>query len=89
MIAPRVYQDLPDEQRIVITGIGLTAPNGNSLTEFRENLLEGRSGVEPYEIRYVGKTMAGVCHFEPTKYQSRRDLRRGTRAGSRRTANPR
>lgn len=82
MIAPRVYQDLPDEQRIVITGIGLTSPNGNSLSEFRESLLAGRSGVEPYEIRYVGKTLAGVCHFEATKYQARRDLRRGTRAGS-------
>ena len=72
----------PDYQRIVITGIGLTAPNGNSLGEFRQNLLEGRSGVEPYEIRYVGKTVAGVCKFEETRYQSKKDRRRGTRAGS-------
>ena len=34
-----------DHQRIVITGIGLTAPNGNTLPEFREALLAGRSGV--------------------------------------------
>ncbi len=31
----------PDEQRIVITGVGLTAPNGNSLPEFRQALLGG------------------------------------------------
>jgi 3-oxoacyl-[acyl-carrier-protein] synthase II len=72
----------PDFQRIVITGVGLAAPNGNSLDEYRENLLNGRSGVEPYEIRYVGKTVAGVCKFEETRYQSKKDRRRGTRAGS-------
>lgn len=73
---------LPDSQRIVITGIGLTAPNGNDLASYRSNLLEGRSGVQPYEIRYVGKTFAGICDFDVRKYQSRKDLRRGTRAGS-------
>ena len=68
--------------RIVITGVGLTAPNGNSLREFRDSLLERRSGVTPYEIRYVGRTLAGVCRFDETKYQKKKDLRRGTRAGS-------
>lgn len=68
--------------RIVITGIGLTAPNGNSLAEYRAALLEGRSGVRDYEIRYVGKTLAGVCDFDECKYQKRRNVRRGTRAGS-------
>ncbi len=82
MTASKVHQDLPDDQRVVITGIGLTSPNGNTLAEFRESLLAGRSGVQPYEIRYVGKTLAGICDFEATKYQSRKDLRRGTRAGS-------
>ena len=51
----------PDNQRIVITGIGLTSPNGNNLAEFRSALLAGRSGVTPYDIRYVGPTLAGVC----------------------------
>ncbi|MDP6444575.1 MAG: beta-ketoacyl-[acyl-carrier-protein] synthase family protein [Pirellulaceae bacterium] len=73
---------LPDEQRIVITGIGLTAPNGHSLAELRESVLAGRSGVRDYEIRYVGKTLAGVCDFDDRRYQTRKDLRRGTRAGS-------
>ena len=81
MIAGSTPQ-LPPQPRIVITGIGLTAPNGNDLASYRESLLAGRSGVSPYEIRYFGKTLAGVCNFDVSKYQSRKDARRGTRAGS-------
>jgi 3-oxoacyl-[acyl-carrier-protein] synthase II len=68
--------------RIVITGIGLTAPNGNNLLDYRKNLLDGVSGVQDYEIRYVGKTLAGICDFDALKHQNRREIRRGTRAGS-------
>ncbi len=77
MIAP-----LPDAQRIVITGIGLTAPGANDLRAFREALLAGRSGVRKYEIRYVGETLAGVCDFDEFRHQGRKERRRGTRAGS-------
>ncbi len=76
----RVHGRLP--ARIVITGIGLTSPNGNDLATYREALLQGRSGVQPYEIRYFGKTHAGICDFDACRYQNRRDVRRGTRAGS-------
>ena len=72
----------PDHDRIVITGMGLTAPNGNSLSEYRQNLLDGRSGVVEYETRYFGKTVAGVCDFDELRYQRRKEVRRGTRAGS-------
>ena len=75
-------QKLSASQRIVITGVGLTAPNGNSLAEYRAALLAGKSGVSNYEIRYVGKTLAGVCTYDALRYQSKKDLRRGTRAGS-------
>jgi 3-oxoacyl-[acyl-carrier-protein] synthase II len=68
--------------RIVITGIGLTAPNGNSLSAFRQNLLNGVGGVRKFDVRYMGECLAGVCDFEPTKYQRRKELRVGTRAGS-------
>ena len=73
---------LSEQQRIVITGIGLAAPNGNNLAEYRESLLEGRSGVVPYTIRYFGDTVAGVCHFDAFRHQTRKEVRRGTRAGS-------
>ena len=71
--------DLP---RVVITGVGLTSPNGDDLVTYRENLLSGVSGVEPYEIRHFGETLAGVCHFDQLRHQKRKVLRRGTRAGS-------
>src|SRR4026208_791834 len=74
-------QNLPANQRIVITGVGLTAPNGNNLGESRGAVLAGKSGVTDYEIRYVGKTLAGVCTFDALRYQSKKDLRRGKRAG--------
>ena len=68
--------------RIVITGVGLTAPNGNSLAEFRSHLLNGVAGVEWIEVRYMGRLPAGVCHFDPLRYQKKKELRVGTRAGS-------
>lgn len=70
------------QDRIVITGVGLTAPNGNSLSEFRANLLEGRSGVGVMETRYMGKVLAGMCRYDELRYQKRKEIRRGTRAGS-------
>jgi 3-oxoacyl-[acyl-carrier-protein] synthase II len=82
MISSSLPDRLPDNQRIVITGIGLTAPNGNSLTELRESLLAGRSGVRQYDIRYFGRTVAGKCDFDVGRHQARKELRRGTRAGS-------
>jgi 3-oxoacyl-[acyl-carrier-protein] synthase II len=81
MIATTGPSRLPDNQRVVITGVGLTAPNGNSLPELRDSLLQGRSGVREYEIRYFGKTLAGICDFDALRYQARKEIRRGTRAG--------
>lgn len=68
--------------RIVITGIGLTAPNGNSLAEFRANLLAGVSGIKTTEVRYMGQWPAGLCNYDPFKHQKKKDVRIGTRAGS-------
>ena len=70
------------KSRIVITGVGLTSPNGNTLEEYRKNLLAGVAGVQIIDMRYMGKVPAGVCNFEPKKYQTRKELRVGTRAGS-------
>lgn len=73
---------LRDRNRIVITGVGLTAPNGDSLPEFRASLLAGKSGVTRFETRYMGEVLAGVCRFDELRYQKRKEVRRGTRAGS-------
>ncbi len=70
------------QKRIVITGVGLTAPNGNCLETYRQQLLDGVSGVQTIEMRYMGPVPAGVCDFDAKKYQTRKELRVGTRAGS-------
>jgi len=69
------------QERIVITGIGLTSPLGNDLESFRSKLLKGESGVTTFPVRNMGDLPAGVCNFEQTKYQKRKEVRVGTRAG--------
>ncbi|MCO6437922.1 MAG: beta-ketoacyl-[acyl-carrier-protein] synthase family protein [Phycisphaerae bacterium] len=71
-----------DAERIVITGIGLAAPNGDSPEAYRRNLLGGVSGVTTIETRFMGKVHAGVCDFDERKHQDRKERRRGTRAGA-------
>jgi 3-oxoacyl-[acyl-carrier-protein] synthase II len=68
--------------RIVITGVGLTSPIGDNLADMRENLLAGRGHVERIDMRYMGKVLAGVCKYDPLKYQKKKEVRIGTRAGS-------
>ena len=68
--------------RIVLTGIGLTCPLGNDLPTYREALLNGKSGVSLFPVRNMGEQPAGVCDFDQTKYQKRKEIRVGTRAGS-------
>ena len=77
-----MVSEMNNERRVVITGIGLVAPNGNSLEEFRQNLLAGKSGIGKIETHYMGEVIAGACNFDPLKYKRKKELRRGTRAGS-------
>jgi 3-oxoacyl-[acyl-carrier-protein] synthase II len=73
---------MSDAERIVITGVGLTSPNGATLETLREHLLTGVSGVGVIETRFMGQVLAGECEFDEFRYLSRRERRRGTRAGS-------
>lgn len=70
------------EERIVITGVGLTAPNANNLIDFRQALLNGMPNIQYIDMRYMGTVPAGVCNFDPLIYQNKKDLRNCTRAGS-------
>ena len=71
-----------DAQRIVLTGCGLTSPLGDDLATLRAGLLKGEARIENIDMRYMGRVHAGVCHFDAGKWQRRRELRNGTRAGS-------
>lgn len=74
-------QDLPLSQRIVITGVGLAAPNASNLKEYREKLLAGVSEICNHDLRYMGSAPAGICRFDETKYRKKKENKRGTRAG--------
>lgn len=74
-------KNLPENQRIVITGIGLVAPNAASLVEFRQKLLAGASGITSLDLRYMGSAPAGICTFDETRYRKKKENKRGTRAG--------
>jgi 3-oxoacyl-[acyl-carrier-protein] synthase II len=68
--------------RIAITGVGLASPNASSLADYRAALLSGKSGVRPWTVPVFGDTLAGICDFDALKHQSKKEVRRGTRAGS-------
>jgi 3-oxoacyl-[acyl-carrier-protein] synthase II len=69
-----------NERRIVITGLGVISPLGNSVAEFWRNLLEGNSGIgpitrfdpAPYKCRIGGE----VHDFDITRYLSAKEARR-------------
>lgn len=67
--------------RIVITGVGLAAPNASNLTEFREKLVRGVSEIQEVDLRYFGKAPAGICTFPETLYRKKKENKKGTRAG--------
>lgn len=68
-------------RRIVITGIGLSAPNGSNLRQYRDKLINGVSEIQEIELRYFGKAPAGICSFQETLYRKKKENKKGTRAG--------
>ena len=52
--------------RIVITGVGLAAPNADNLKTYREKLLAGTSEITELDLRYFGPAPAGLCDFPET-----------------------
>ena len=68
-------------RRIVITGVGLTAPNASNIGEYREKLINGVSEIQEVDLRYFGKAPAGICSFPETLYRKKKENKKGTRAG--------
>jgi 3-oxoacyl-[acyl-carrier-protein] synthase II len=70
-----------DCKRIVITGVGLAAPNADNLKDYRQKLLNGESNIQRVNLRYFGDAPAGLCTFPETKYRKKKENKKGTRAG--------
>jgi len=76
---PRSNRDI-EFQRVVITGMGVLTPIGNTVGEYWGNLIAGRSGVEritKFDPGDFSSQIAGeVKGFQPLDYMDRKDARR-------------
>jgi 3-oxoacyl-[acyl-carrier-protein] synthase II len=67
-------------RRVVVTGLGIVSPVGNSVEEAWQNILAGRSGIgsitkfdtTTFPVRFAGE----VKNFDVTQYISAKDARR-------------
>ncbi len=69
--------------RVVVTGMGAMTPLGESVTEFWDGLVVGRSGIGPMMLAdptdYPCRVSGEVSGFDPDRYIDRRESRRMSR----------
>lgn len=69
--------------RVVITGMGILAPNGNSVAEFWANTLAGKSAITPvtrFDASSFSSRVAGeVKNFDPRDFMEAKEARRMAR----------
>lgn len=67
-------------QRVVITGMGVIAPNGNGYENFVNNSLAGKIGIKKiskFDASETGITVAGeIDDFDPKEYVGKKEARR-------------
>ena len=68
------------KRRAVVTGIGVLAPNGNSLSEYWDALIAGKSGIGPiqsFDAENLSVRIAGeLSNFNPEDHFDRKEIRR-------------
>ena len=71
------------EHRVVVTGMGVLAPNGNNLVEFWDSLIEGRSGLgiaTSFDVTDLPvKVVAELKNFDPRNYMDFKEAKRMAR----------
>lgn len=69
--------------RVVVTGIGVVSPVGNTLDETWNNLVNGVNGIAPITLfdttDYRAKVAGEVKNFEPRDYMSKQEILRSDR----------
>jgi 3-oxoacyl-[acyl-carrier-protein] synthase II len=72
-----------NRRRVVITGMGALTPLGNSVDEFWQGCIDGRSGIDWITLfdnsAYPVKVDGEVRNFDPTDYMDRKEARRMAR----------
>ena len=67
------------ERRVVITGIGIISPVGNSVSEAWNNIINGNSGVSPitkFDTKDFETKFAATVNFNPEDYLNKKEIRR-------------
>jgi beta-ketoacyl-acyl-carrier-protein synthase II len=67
-------------RRVVVTGLGVVAPNGNNLEDFWANIKAGKSAIAPItkfdSARLSVKMAAEVKDFDPSLHIDKREMKR-------------
>jgi len=67
-------------KRVVVTGLGAITPLGNTVTQYWQGLLQGRSGIEPITLfdasRHACQIAGEVKGFDPSDYLERKEAKR-------------
>lgn len=68
------------KRRVVVTGVGVLTPIGNSVSEFWSHLLAGRSGIrriDRFDVSEFPTQIAGMVeNFDPEAFIDRKEARR-------------
>jgi 3-oxoacyl-[acyl-carrier-protein] synthase II len=68
------------QKRVVITGLGSLTPIGNTVAEYWDSLLAGRSGIGPITLfdasRHAVQIAGEVKGFEPEQFMDRKEAKR-------------
>jgi 3-oxoacyl-[acyl-carrier-protein] synthase II len=67
-------------KRVVVTGLSAITPLGNTLSDYWDGLLQGRSGIGPITLfdasQHACRIAGEVKGFDPLKYMDRKDAKR-------------
>lgn len=67
-------------KRVVVTGLGAITPVGNTLAEYWEGLLSGRSGISPITrfdaSQHTSRIAGEVKEFNPYEYMEKKEAKR-------------
>lgn len=67
-------------KRVVVTGLGAITPLGNTVAEYWQGLIQGRSGIAPITLfdasRHACRIAGEVKGFDPSDYLERKDAKR-------------
>jgi len=67
-------------RRVVITGLGLLTPVGNTVEESWKNIIAGKSGIAPITAfdasQFSARISGSVKNFDPSPYIAPKDLKK-------------